>query len=123
MTRRLGLGMALLMAVPAFAAGTASRREGDVCRFLNDFGALSEEAWTRLKGTRLLARTDTAPAPGRFPLIVGALRPLSTVITSEFLASHGYGKAHSTLQNPGDRGHATRARRGAWGAAGPAGPF
>ena len=67
-----------------------TRREGEVRRFLNDFGAVSDDAWGRLKGTRLLARREATPAPGRFPLIVGSLRPLSTVITSEFLASHGY---------------------------------
>jgi hypothetical protein len=26
----------------------------------------------------------------RYPLVIGALRPLSTAITNEFLASHGY---------------------------------
>ncbi len=67
-----------------------ARREADVRRFLNGFGPVSDEAWARLRSSRLLARPEAPAAAGRFPLIVGALRPLSTAITSEFLASHGY---------------------------------
>ena len=71
-------------------AAELARREADVRRFLTEFGPVSDDAWTRLRNTRLLARPDAPAASGRFPLIIGALRPLSTAITSEFLASHGY---------------------------------
>ena len=67
-----------------------TRREADVRRFLGQFGAITDEAWTRLRETPLLARRGAAAAAGRFPLIIGSLRPLSTAITNEYLASHGF---------------------------------
>ena len=54
------------------------------------FGAVTDDAWARLKQTPLLARPDAPAAGGRFPLIIGSLRPLSTTVTNEYLASHGY---------------------------------
>jgi hypothetical protein len=71
-------------------AAELSRREADVRRFMSQFGPVPDEAWTRLRHTRLLSRLEAPAASGRFPLIIGALRPLSTAITSELLASHGY---------------------------------
>jgi hypothetical protein len=67
-----------------------ARREEDVRRFLAQFGPVDDEAWSRLKGTPMLARPDAPAAPGRFPLIIGTLRALSTNVTNEYLASHGY---------------------------------
>jgi tetratricopeptide (TPR) repeat protein len=58
--------------------------------FLNRFGTTGDEAWATLKATPLLARRDAPDAAGRFPLLIGMLRPVSTTITSEYLASHGY---------------------------------
>ena len=57
---------------------------------MGEFGPVSDDAWARLKATRLLARRDVPAANGRYPLIIGLLRPLSTSITNEFLASHGF---------------------------------
>lgn len=54
------------------------------------FGAFPDAAWSGLLQTKLLARRDAEPANGRFPLVVGTLRELSTTITNEYLASHGY---------------------------------
>ena len=71
------------------AVDVASREEG-VRRFMGEFGSVSDDAWARLKATRLLARRDVPVANGRYPLIIGLLRPLSTSITNEFLASHGF---------------------------------
>ncbi len=62
----------------------------DVRRFLSGFGPVSDESWARLKQAQLLARPDAPGAAGPFPLIIGALRPLSTTVTNEYLASHGY---------------------------------
>jgi hypothetical protein len=59
-------------------------------RFFGEFGTVTDSAWARLKGTRLLASRDATPASGRFPLVVGQLRTLSTTVTNEYLASHGY---------------------------------
>jgi hypothetical protein len=59
-------------------------------QFLGQFGPVSEEAWSGLLRTPLLARREANPAEGRFPLIIGQLRPFSTTITNEYLASHGY---------------------------------
>jgi hypothetical protein len=67
-----------------------SRREADVRRFMAQFGAIADDSWARLKQTPLLARPDAPAAGGRFPLIIGSLRPLSTSVTNEYLASHGY---------------------------------
>ena len=67
-----------------------ARREADVRRFLTQFGPVSDDAWTGLTRTRLLARPDAPAAAGPFPLIIGSLRPLSTTVTNEYLASHGY---------------------------------
>ena len=71
-------------------AAALARRDADVRGFLAQFGAVTDDAWTRLKQTPLLARPDAPAAGGRFPLIVGSLRPLSTSVTNEYLASHGY---------------------------------
>ena len=71
-------------------AADLSRRDADVRRFMAQFGAVTDDAWARLKQAPLLARPDAPAADGRFPLIVGSLRPLSTTVTNEYLASHGY---------------------------------
>ena len=66
------------------------QREEATRRFFAQFGGLSDDAWTKLMATPLLARRDAEPAAGRFPLLIGMLRPLSTTVTNEYLASHGY---------------------------------
>lgn len=71
-------------------AAERQRREADTRRFLAQFGAVSDDAWDGLRKTTLLAHRDATPAPGRFPLLIGELRPLSTSITNEYLASHGF---------------------------------
>jgi hypothetical protein len=76
--------------LPVKSAVEVARWEEGVRRFMGEFGAVSDDAWARLKATRLLARRDVPAANGRYPLIVGLLRPLSTSITNEFLASHGF---------------------------------
>jgi hypothetical protein len=76
----------------ADTVGQAARRENEanVRRFLAEFGPVSDSAWAALRRTPLLARRNAAPATGRFPLVVGSLRRLSTTVTNEYLASHGY---------------------------------
>ena len=54
------------------------------------FGNFPDTSWSRLLPTKLLAQRDAEAATGRFPLVVGTLRELSTTITNEYLASHGY---------------------------------
>jgi len=71
-------------------ADEIARRAADVRTFLTQFGPVSDANWSRLQTTPLLGRRDAPAANGRFPLIVGQLRPTSTTITSEYLASHGY---------------------------------
>jgi len=71
-------------------AADLARHEADLRGFMARFGPVSDDAWGRLKQTPLLARKDAPAAAGRFPLIIGSLRPLSTTVTSEYLASHGY---------------------------------
>jgi hypothetical protein len=67
-----------------------ARRAADVRTFLGQFGPVPDRSWSQLLSTPLLARREAAAADGRFPLIVGQLRPLSTSVTNEYLASHGY---------------------------------
>jgi hypothetical protein len=80
----------------------ATRRtdEANRRRFFAQFGSVSDSAWNRLKATVLLGRRDAAAASGRFPLIVGSLRRLSTTVTNEYLASHGYVVAMSNGFEP-----------------------
>ena len=65
-------------------------REAAVHTFIGRFGPLTDDAWAGLKRTPLMARRDGQAASGRYPLVIGMLRPLSTTLTNEFLASHGY---------------------------------
>jgi tetratricopeptide (TPR) repeat protein len=53
-------------------------------------GRFSDADWQRLLDSPLLARLNAREAAGKFPLLLGELRPLSTSITNEYLASHGY---------------------------------
>lgn len=69
---------------------TRQADESNRRRFFAQFGTVSDSAWQRLKVTPLLARLNAPAAEGRFPLIVGSLRRLSTTVTNEYLASHGY---------------------------------
>ena len=73
-------------------ASEAARRadEANRRRFFAQFGTVADSAWSTLQQTRLLATMNARPASGRYPLIVGQLRTLSTTVTNEYLASHGY---------------------------------
>ena len=54
------------------------------------FGKISENAWTVLLQTPMLAYKDARNFKKKFPLLIGTLRPLSTTITNELLASNGF---------------------------------
>ncbi|MBC7949869.1 MAG: hypothetical protein H7Y42_18440 [Chitinophagaceae bacterium] len=54
------------------------------------FGKNSEEDWNRLLKIQMLAWIDADPLKEQFPLLIGSLRPLSTTLTNEVLASNGY---------------------------------
>ncbi|MEO9802006.1 MAG: CocE/NonD family hydrolase [Reichenbachiella sp.] len=54
------------------------------------FGEPDEKGWAKLIATPLLAYIDAEPMNGSFPLLMGSLRPLSTSIVNEYMASHGY---------------------------------
>lgn len=54
------------------------------------FGKATDEAWKQLTESKMLARTDAVPRKEKFPLLIGMLRPLSTTVTNEMLASNGY---------------------------------
>lgn len=68
------------------AAGRVAKRNFIEPRF----GKVSDEVWDRFLTTPLLAQASANPAAGKFPLILGTLRPFSTTLTNEYLASHGY---------------------------------
>jgi len=64
-----------------------SSRRGSVRQW---FGDASDELWKQLTDAQLLARANATFLPEKFPLLIGMLRPLSTSITNEMLASNGY---------------------------------
>jgi hypothetical protein len=67
------------------------------------FGKVSDEQWRKIISTPMLATKDAAFQKVQSPLLIGMLRPLSTAITNEMLASNGYVVAmvkHSASQYP-----------------------
>jgi len=54
------------------------------------FGKVNNADWLKLINTKMLAMAGAEPAKEKFPLLIGDLRPLSTTITNEMLASNGY---------------------------------
>lgn len=66
------------------------RQQRDVVRRTQFPGGFSDGDWQRLLATPLLARRNAREAAGNFPLVLGELRPLSTSLTNEYLASHSY---------------------------------
>ena len=67
------------------------------------FGKITHEQWQKISGTTMLAFKDASFHNEKFPLLIGMLRPLSTSVTNEVLASNGYVVAmvkHSASQYP-----------------------
>ena len=56
----------------------------------NWFGKTSDADWKELLQTKMLARLNAEPSKEKFPLVIGMLRPLSTTLVNEVLASNGY---------------------------------
>lgn len=54
------------------------------------FGKVGDPDWDKLVGTSLLAQRNAMHLNQKFPLLIGILRPFSTTITNELLASNGY---------------------------------
>jgi dienelactone hydrolase len=71
-----------------------ARKSGMVNNYRNYFegffGKVSDTAWQRLLATQLLAQKDAEPLKEKFPLLIGMLRPLSTSVANELMASNGY---------------------------------
>lgn len=84
---------------PNATAEDRGGRERSLRSFFGQFGGTSDTAFQRLLGTVLLARRNASAAAGKFPLLVGQLRPFSTTVTNELLASHGYVVAMTFVQN------------------------
>jgi len=72
----------------------ASRKESEIGgrrrSTENWFGKTTDEAWKKLLEASMLGRAEAAPADGKFPLLIGMLRSLSTSVINEVLASNGY---------------------------------
>jgi hypothetical protein len=81
---------ATLAHLPGRPEAELLEREAATRRFFAQFGGLPDGEWQRLLAMPMLARRDVPAATGRFPLLIGTLRPLSTTVTSEYLASHGF---------------------------------
>ncbi len=54
------------------------------------FGPIDDAVWARLGPTPLTAVANAAPAPGRYPLVVGVGGAGGNQALGEYLASHGY---------------------------------
>lgn len=54
------------------------------------FGKITDADWEKLKKANLLAQKDAESLKEKFPLLIGMLRPLSTSVTNEMMASNGY---------------------------------
>jgi hypothetical protein len=91
---------ALLAHLATAPEAERTAREAQGRQFFAQFGQVDDQAWARLKDTRLHARRDAPPADGRYPLLIGQLRPLSTNVTNEYLASHGFVVAMTYGSNP-----------------------
>jgi hypothetical protein len=63
------------------------------------FGKPADEAWKKLLETPMLSYADATPRKEKFPVLIGMLRPLSTAITNEVLASNGYVVAMIAQEN------------------------
>ena len=89
-----GRRMTVADAATAHLAGRPAeelrRRESDLRNFLGQFGSISDDTWSAFLRTPLRSQRDAAAASGQYPLIIGQLRPFSTSVTNEYLASHGY---------------------------------
>lgn len=58
--------------------------------FENFFGKISDDNWQQVISTKMLAQNEAESLREKFPLLIGQLRPLSTSITNELMASNGY---------------------------------
>ena len=58
--------------------------------FQGFFGKITDEDWQKLLQSRFLSQRDAVQIQQKFPLLIGMLRPLSTTITNELMASNGY---------------------------------
>lgn len=76
--------------LPPGDAQAGRERLAGLRRFLGQFGDVTDEAWTRLLAMPLEGVRDAPAEAGRFPLVIGQLRPFSTTVTAEYLASHGF---------------------------------
>src|SRR5688572_25003858 len=54
------------------------------------FGKISDDQWKKITTTSMLASKDAPFQNEKSPLLIGMLRPLSTAVTNEVLASNGY---------------------------------
>lgn len=54
------------------------------------FGKTTDENWIKITGLKMLALKEAQSLRTQFPLLIGMLRPLSTTVTNEMLASNGY---------------------------------
>ena len=86
--------------LPSSDAVRIRERLDGLRRFLSQFGSLDDDMWSRLQATPLEGVREAPPARGRFPLLIGQLRPLSTTVTAEYLASHGYVVAMTYSEGP-----------------------
>lgn len=54
------------------------------------WGKTTDDNWKKLVGSTMIAMSDAKPEAENFPLLIGMLRPLSTTLSCEMMASNGY---------------------------------
>lgn len=72
---------------PQIAEAEIRSRRGNIENF---FGKVTDDVWQRFLGQTLLAKPEAEPIAERGVLLIGSLRPFSTTVTCEVLASNGY---------------------------------
>jgi hypothetical protein len=66
------------------------KKEEELRRSGRGFFTISDNDFKKMTPLPMMAQKNAIAANGKFPLLIGSLRPVSTAVTIEFLVSHGY---------------------------------
>lgn len=66
------------------------KREEEFRRSGRGFFQINDIDFNRMTPLAMMAQKDAVPVTGKFPLLIGSLRPVSNAVTIEFLVSNGF---------------------------------
>lgn len=66
------------------------KRVEELRRSGRGFFQINDVDFKRMTPLAMMAQKDALPITGKFPLLIGSLRPVSTAVTIEFLVSNGF---------------------------------